>query len=145
MGWLIKVGENDGIKVSPANGKQFTLDELQGYVGGLIEPVPLRKVFEAEPDIYNAIKEGALLENVVYDNVTKEINFNDNKLKSDSLILNQKNNSAFAKGNVIFFDNQGNTFNTNLDGKSLTIKRTSMGIKLVKIEATENTTHISIC
>jgi len=38
----------------------------------------------------------------------------------------------------------GNTFNTNLDGKSLTIKRTSMGIKLVKIEATENTTHISI-
>ena len=43
MGWLIKAGESDGIKVSPANGKEFTLDELQGYVGGLIEPVPLRR------------------------------------------------------------------------------------------------------
>ena len=41
MGWLIKAGESDGIKVFPANGKEFTLDELQGYVGGLIEPVPL--------------------------------------------------------------------------------------------------------
>ena len=43
MGWLIKVGEIEGIKVSPANGKEFTLGELQGYVGGLIEPVPLRR------------------------------------------------------------------------------------------------------
>jgi len=43
MGWLIKAGESEGIKVSPANGKEFTLDELQAYVGGLIEPVPLRR------------------------------------------------------------------------------------------------------
>jgi len=43
MGWLIKAGESDGIKVFPANGKEFTLDELQEYVGGLIEPVPLRR------------------------------------------------------------------------------------------------------
>ena len=32
---------------------------------------------EEEPDIYNAIKEGALLENVVYDEETLEIDFND--------------------------------------------------------------------
>tara|TARA_B100000745_G_scaffold242193_1_gene164516 strand:- start:69 stop:350 length:282 start_codon:yes stop_codon:yes gene_type:complete len=43
MGWLIKAGENDGVKVSPANGKEFTLDELQAYVGGLIEMVALRR------------------------------------------------------------------------------------------------------
>ena len=43
MGWLLKAGENDGIKVSPANGKEFTLGELQAYVGGLIEPVSLRR------------------------------------------------------------------------------------------------------
>jgi len=43
MGWLIKAGENDGVKVSPENGKEFTLGELQAYVGGLIELVPLRR------------------------------------------------------------------------------------------------------
>ena len=32
---------------------------------------------EEEPDIYNAIKEGALLENVVYDEESLEIDFND--------------------------------------------------------------------
>lgn len=29
------------IKVTPRNGKKFTLDELQAYVGGLIERVEL--------------------------------------------------------------------------------------------------------
>ena len=43
MGWLIKAGESDGIKVFPANGKEITLDELQEYVGGLIEPVPISR------------------------------------------------------------------------------------------------------
>ena len=66
MGWLIKVGENDGIKVSPANGKQFTLDELQGYVGGLIEPVPLRKDIAGSEDHWKEmyVNEEGLLHNL---------------------------------------------------------------------------------
>lgn len=40
MGKWIKVGDN-GEEVTPADGKQFTLEELQKYVGGYIERIEL--------------------------------------------------------------------------------------------------------
>lgn len=40
MGKLIKVDGSERI-VTPADGKQFTLEELQGYVGGNIQRIGL--------------------------------------------------------------------------------------------------------
>ena len=56
---------------------------------------------EEEPDIYNAIKEGALLENVVYDKITKKINFNDNSKTENTRVsypMHHIENSLVAQG-----------------------------------------------
>ena len=56
---------------------------------------------QEEPDIYNAIRHGALLENVVYDEHTRVVDYSDN-LKTEntrvSYPLNFIENSVFAKG-----------------------------------------------
>ena len=54
-----------------------------------------------EPDIYNAIREGALLENVVYDLETKEIDFSDSSKTENTRVsypLDHINNSVFSSG-----------------------------------------------
>ncbi len=54
-----------------------------------------------EPDIYNAIREGALLENVVYDSETKEIDFSDASKTENTRVsypLNHIDNSIYGKG-----------------------------------------------
>ena len=56
---------------------------------------------EHEPDIYNAIREGALLENVVYDVKTKEIDFSDSSKTENTRVsypLNHIENSIYASG-----------------------------------------------
>ena len=56
---------------------------------------------EAEPDIYNAIRTGALLENVVYDAKTKVIDFNDNTKTENTRVsypMNHIENSLVAQG-----------------------------------------------
>ena len=56
---------------------------------------------EEEPDIYNAIREGALLENVVYDKTTKEIDFSDGSKTENTRVsypLNHIDNSVYGKG-----------------------------------------------
>lgn len=56
---------------------------------------------EAEPDIYNAIKHGALLENVVFDERTRVIDFSDNSKTENTRVsypLNFIENSLFAAG-----------------------------------------------
>ena len=55
----------------------------------------------AEPDIYNAIKTGALLENVVYNKKTKEIDFDDNSKTENTRVsypMNHIENSLVAQG-----------------------------------------------
>ena len=54
-----------------------------------------------EPDIYNAIREGALLENVVYDSETKEIDFSNASKTENTRVsypLNHIDNSIYGKG-----------------------------------------------
>ncbi|MBT3180760.1 MAG: phosphoenolpyruvate carboxykinase (ATP) [Candidatus Marinimicrobia bacterium] len=56
---------------------------------------------EEEPDIYNAIREGALLENVVYDTETKEIDFTDGSKTENTRVsypLNHIDNSVNGQG-----------------------------------------------
>ena len=56
---------------------------------------------QEEPDIYNAIRKGALLENVVYDKDTFEIDFTDKSKTENTRVsypLNHINNSVYAKG-----------------------------------------------
>ena len=56
---------------------------------------------EEEPDIYNAIKEGALLENVVYNKETLEIDFTDGSKTENTRVsypLNHIDNSIAGKG-----------------------------------------------
>ena len=56
---------------------------------------------EEEPDIYNAIKEGALLENVVYDQESLEIDFNDGSKTENTRVsypLDHIENSISGKG-----------------------------------------------
>ena len=56
---------------------------------------------EAEPDIYNAIKTGALLENVVYDEKTKIIDFSDNSKTENTRVsypMNHIDNSLVSMG-----------------------------------------------
>ena len=56
---------------------------------------------EEEPDIYNAIKEGALLENVVYDEESLEIDFHDGSKTENTRVsypLDHIENSISGKG-----------------------------------------------
>ena len=56
---------------------------------------------EKEPEIYNAIKHGSLLENVVYDLQTKEVDFDDNSKSENSRIcypIHFIENSLGSKG-----------------------------------------------
>ena len=56
---------------------------------------------EEEPDIYNAIRQGALLENVVYDNNTLKIDFNDGSKTENTRVsypIEHIKNSLSAKG-----------------------------------------------
>jgi len=56
---------------------------------------------EDEPDIYNAIRHGALLENVVYDPHTRIVDYDDNSKTENTRVsypLNFIENSVFAKG-----------------------------------------------
>ena len=56
---------------------------------------------EEEPDIYNAIREGALLENVVYDKTTRKIDFSDGSKTENTRVsypLNHIDNSVYGKG-----------------------------------------------
>ncbi len=75
-------------------------DGIFNFEGGCYAKV-INLNFEEEPDIYNAIKKGALLENVVYDKSTKEIDFNDGSKTENTRVsypLNHINNSISAKG-----------------------------------------------
>ena len=54
-----------------------------------------------EPDIYNAIRHGALLENVVYDEETRVIDFSDNSKTENTRVsypLNYIDNSVYGQG-----------------------------------------------
>ena len=56
---------------------------------------------EDEPDIYNAIRHGALLENIVYDPHTRIVDYNDNSKTENTRVsypLNFIENSVYAKG-----------------------------------------------
>ena len=56
---------------------------------------------EEEPDIYNAIRQGALLENVVYDEESMEIDFNDGSKTENTRVsypLDHIDNSISGKG-----------------------------------------------
>ena len=56
---------------------------------------------EEEPDIYNAIRKGALVENVVYDSTTKKIDFSDGSKTQNTRVsypLNHIENSVYSKG-----------------------------------------------
>ena len=56
---------------------------------------------EDEPDIYNAIRHGALLENVVYDPHTRIVDYSDNSKTENTRVsypLNFIENSVYAKG-----------------------------------------------
>jgi len=56
---------------------------------------------DEEPDIYNAIREGALLENVVYDEETKVIDFTDSSKTENTRVsypLNHIDNSVYGQG-----------------------------------------------
>ena len=56
---------------------------------------------DEEPDIYNAIREGALLENVVYDEETKVIDFSDGSKTENTRVsypLNHIDNSVYGQG-----------------------------------------------
>jgi hypothetical protein len=48
------------IRVAPANGKVFTLEELQGFVGGYIEAVPMHHLGEGVWMVCN--EQGKLIE-----------------------------------------------------------------------------------
>jgi len=62
---------------------------------------------EDEPDIYNAIRHGALLENVVYDSHTRIVDYDDNSKTENTRVsypLNFIENSVFAKGKPALSD-----------------------------------------
>ena len=56
---------------------------------------------EEEPDIYNAIRKGALVENVVFDKFSKKIDFSDGSKTQNTRVsypLNHIENSVYSKG-----------------------------------------------
>ena len=58
---------------------------------------------EHEPDIYHAIRHGALLENVVFDEETKEIDFTDDSKTQNTRVsypLNYIDNSVYGQGKL---------------------------------------------
>jgi phosphoenolpyruvate carboxykinase (ATP) len=62
---------------------------------------------EEEPDIYNAIRHGALLENVVYDPHTRAVDYSDNSKTENTRVsypLDFIENSLFAKGSPALSD-----------------------------------------
>ncbi len=70
------------------------------FEGGCYAKV-IRLSKEDEPDIYNAIRHGALLENVVYDSNTNKIDFDDGTKTENTRVsypLNHIDNSLYAKG-----------------------------------------------
>ena len=52
--YLLRANGETG-RVAPANGTDFTLDELQGFVGGYIQVISLL------PDVFAAIPDGGLV------------------------------------------------------------------------------------
>ena len=59
--------------------------------------------YDSEPDIYNAIKFGSLLENVVYNKKTREIDFDDSSKTENTRVsypLNHIDNSLVAQGRI---------------------------------------------
>jgi phosphoenolpyruvate carboxykinase (ATP) len=75
-------------------------DGIFNFEGGCYAKV-INLSSEEEPDIYNAIREGALLENVVYDQESKEIDFNDGSKTENTRVsypLNYIDNSVYGKG-----------------------------------------------
>ena len=70
------------------------------FEGGCYAKV-IRLSKKDEPDIYNAIRHGALLENVVYDSATNAIDFNDGTKTENTRVsypLEHIDNSLYAKG-----------------------------------------------
>ena len=70
------------------------------FEGGCYAKV-IRLDRDAEPDIYNAIRHGALLENVVYDENTRVIDFNDGSKTENTRVsypLDHIKNSIFSSG-----------------------------------------------
>lgn len=47
MATLYRVGEEKGVEVKPANGREFTLEEVQALVGGYVEMVALPRKGES--------------------------------------------------------------------------------------------------
>ena len=75
-------------------------DGIFNFEGGCYAKV-IRLDKNEEPDIYNAIKHGALLENVVYNSETNEIDFNDSSKTENTRVsypLNHIENSLYYKG-----------------------------------------------
>ena len=75
-------------------------DGIFNFEGGCYAKV-IRLDKDEEPDIYNAIKHGALLENVVYNSETNEIDFNDSSKTENTRVsypLNHIENSLYHKG-----------------------------------------------
>ena len=75
-------------------------DGIFNFEGGCYAKV-INLDFDAEPDIYNAIRFGALLENVCYDNATRKIDFSDSSKTENTRVsypLNHIENSMYSVG-----------------------------------------------
>ena len=75
-------------------------DGLFNFEGGCYAKV-IRLNKDEEPDIYNAIRHGALLENVVYNKETNKIDFNDGNKTENTRVsypLSHIDNSLYSKG-----------------------------------------------
>ena len=75
-------------------------DGIFNFEGGCYAKV-IRLSKEDEPDIYNAIRHGALLENVVYDPDTNKVDFNSGEKTENTRVsypLNHIENSLYGKG-----------------------------------------------
>jgi len=75
-------------------------DGIFNFEGGCYAKV-INLDFDAEPDIYKAIRFGALIENVCYDNYSREIDFNDNSKTENTRVsypLNHIDNSLYSMG-----------------------------------------------
>jgi len=76
-------------------------DGIFNFEGGCYAKV-INLDFEAEPDIYKAIRSGALLENVCFDKDTREIDFYDNSKTENTRVsypLDHIDNSMYSIGN----------------------------------------------